>query len=106
MRERPVATVVLLMLLLAGAVQAESIDERRAAELRHLLVQECGSCHGLTMRGGLGPPLTPEALEDRHDIGLEAIILHGVPGTAMPGWDRFLTEDEAAWLVELLREGL
>ncbi len=82
------------------------IDEERAGELRHLLIQECGSCHGLTMRGGLGPALTPEALEDRHDIGLRAIILHGVPGTPMPGWNWKLSEEEAQWLVDLLREGV
>ncbi len=105
MPERMVAAALLSLLLLNG-VQAQPVEDKRASELRHLLVQECGSCHGLTMRGGLGPPLTPEALEDRHAIGLKAIILHGVPGTAMPGWKRFLTEEEAAWLVDLLREGL
>jgi len=91
--------------MLALPVQAE-VDDARAQELKHLLVQECGSCHGLTMRGGLGPALTPEALADETDSRLEAVILHGVPGTPMPGWSWKLSADEAAWLVELLREGV
>ena len=96
---------VALAITVAG-VSAGEIDEQRARELQHLLVQECGSCHGLQLTGGLGPPLTPDALEDRGDIGLKAVILHGVPGTAMPPWKGLLTEEEAEWLVDFLREGL
>jgi cytochrome c55X len=30
-------------------------------------------------------------------------ILHGRPGTAMPPWSRFLTEEEGEWLARELR---
>ena len=96
----------LTLVTVMAAVSAGDIDEQRAQELQHLLVQECGSGHGLQLTGGLGPPLTPEALEDRGDTGLKAVILHGVPGTAMPPWKGLLTEDDAEWLVDFLREGL
>jgi cytochrome c55X len=102
---RPFALLILVTAAL-GTALAAGIDEPRAGELRHLLVQECGSCHGLTMRGGLGPALTPEALTDRDDIYLRAVILHGVPGTPMPPWSWKLSEEEADWLVNLLREGV
>ena len=55
---------LLLWLLLAGGAVAE-ITPERAAELEHLVKQDCGSCHGLRMTGGLGSPITPEALAGR-----------------------------------------
>ena len=95
----------LLFLVIATAATA-GVDAERAEELEHLLVQECGSCHGLEMHGGLGPPLTPDALEARHDDYLHTVITHGVPGTPMPGWGGMLSEEDVQWLVELMREGL
>lgn len=66
--------------------------------------QDCGSCHGMTLKGGLGPPLTPDALRDKPPESLTVTILYGRPGTPMPPWDRFLTNDEARWIVsQLLR---
>ena len=100
----------LAVLLAVGAEQAAvageaPIDDERKAQLRHLVKQDCGSCHGLTMRGGLGPPITPEALADRDRETMVATILHGRPGTPMPPWSTILTEQEARWIVDLLYEG-
>ena len=39
-----------------------SASAERQAKLDHLLLQDCGSCHGLRMTGGLGPALTRDAL--------------------------------------------
>lgn len=77
----------------------------RQAELQHLLVQDCGSCHGLTLRGGLGPALTPAALAGKSPVMLRTVILHGRPGTPMPPWQPFLTTAEADWLVARLLDG-
>ena len=68
-----------------------------------MVTQDCGSCHGLTMKGGLGRPLTPEALADAEPESLAGIILDGVPGTAMPPWRPLLTEDEALWMANYLK---
>lgn len=76
----------------------------RQAELTHLLIQDCGSCHGLTLAGGLGPALTPAALDGKPAEYLALVILHGRPGTAMPPWRPFLTETEAGWLAARLKE--
>lgn len=77
----------------------------RAAVIRHLVRQDCGSCHGLTLKGGLGSPLTAEALAGRPDEALLATILNGRPGTAMPPWRPFLTEEEAKWVIQWLKDG-
>lgn len=77
----------------------------RQGELVHLVRQECGACHGLTLSGGLGAPLTPEALRERPEALLVATILHGRPGTAMAGWKAFVTEQEAEWVVRELKAG-
>ena len=58
----------------------ESIDRR---QLEHLLLQDCGSCHGLRLTGGLGPAITPEALAGKPRDSLIATVTHGRPGTAM-----------------------
>jgi cytochrome c55X len=67
--------------------------------------QDCGSCHGLTLKGGLGPSLLPESLRDKPAQSMEATILFGRPGTAMPPWKNFLNEEEAAWIVQNLQKG-
>lgn len=95
--------VALLAPLLAAA--GPDIPETRRGELRHLLLHDCGSCHGLTMRGGLGRPLLPETLAGRSDEALAGVILDGVRGTAMPPWRGELTREEAIWMVRELREG-
>ena len=71
----------------------------RQRELIRLLQQDCGSCHGMRLTGGLGPPLTPEALRTKPAASLVATIVSGRPGTAMPPWRRFVSEAEAQWLV-------
>ncbi len=78
----------------------------RRAELVHLLRQDCGSCHGLTLKGGLGPALDPGAASAMDPEQMRQVILHGRPGTPMPPWSPFFTEEEARWIVETLRKGL
>ena len=59
----------------------------------------------MTLQGGLGPSLLPAALADKPAEGLVATIVGGRPGTPMPPWHRFLTEDEAHWIVARLMSG-
>lgn len=102
-----VATTGLIAALAAGYAGAGQISrEDRAADLMNLLRQDCGSCHGLTMKGGLGPALLPATLADRDDDMLADIILDGIPDTPMPPWRPELTRHEALWLVDRLKEGL
>jgi cytochrome c55X len=85
---------------------ADAPAEPRRSEIVHLVRQDCGSCHGLQMKGGLGPPLLPAALRDKDPEQLRFVVLHGRRGTAMPPWSRFLSEAEAAWVIQLLQKGL
>jgi cytochrome c55X len=96
--------LVFLLTLLPAAFMS-SADAQDVKRLEHMLVQDCGSCHGLTMKGGLGRPLTREALAGSDADTLAAIILEGVPGTAMPGWRSILKEDEALWMANYLKKG-
>lgn len=95
---------VISSLLCAAAMAAQPTPERQA-ELRYLLVQDCGSCHGLTMKGGLGPALTPPALAGKPPEFLQYTIMYGRPGTAMPPWRGFLNADESRWLADRLLAG-
>lgn len=100
---------LLVCTAVASALAGESGTEpssERAAALRNLLVQDCGSCHGLTLRGGLGPALLPADLVGKPSAYLQATILYGRPGTAMPPWRPFLSDGEAAWLADTLLRGL
>jgi cytochrome c55X len=67
--------------------------------------QDCGSCHGLTFKGGLGSPLMPENLENYSIADLTTIILDGLPGTAMPPWRAIITKSEAGWMARYLKTG-
>lgn len=82
------------------------ITPQRQAELIHFLKHDCGSCHGLTMEGGLGPPLLPADIAGKPKEWLRQVILDGIPDTAMPPWRPFVNEVEADWLVYLLQKGL
>jgi len=77
----------------------------RQRELLELLHQDCGSCHGMRLTGGLGPPLTAVALQERPFASVVATIQSGRPGTPMPPWRRFLSDDEAQWLATRLVGG-
>ncbi len=97
--------LALASLLLISADLAAAPDAKRQAQLEHLLVQDCGSCHGLRMTGGLGPAITRDALAGKPRENLIATVTHGRPGTAMPGWNALLAEQDIVWLVDLLLEG-
>lgn len=103
----PFLLVVVLMLssplALAEAVPVPAPERQK--QLVHLVRQDCGSCHGMTLQGGLGPSLKPAALQGKPVESLVATIHAGRPGTPMPPWHRFLTEVEARWIVEQLLAG-
>ena len=88
-----------------ASVVGADIPAARQTELMYLLTQDCGSCHGLTRKGGLGPALTREALNGKAPVMLREVILHGRPGTPMPPWKSFMSAQEADWLVQILIQG-
>lgn len=106
------ALTVLSILVLSSLVSPACADAgasepspARQRELIHLVRQECGFCHGLRLTGGLGSALTAQTMREKPAETLEAVIRHGIPGTAMPGWAPFLTEPETRWIVQRLQQG-
>ena len=85
--------------------EAPAPAAERLQALVHMVRQDCASCHGLKLTGGLGPPLTPEALAEMPLDNLAAVIYHGRPGTPMPPWRAMLNETEARWIAERLQQG-
>ena len=90
------------MCSLALPVLAEGLDGNRKLELEHLLRHDCGSCHGMTLKGGLGPALTPDALKTKPKAYLLQTITDGHPGTPMPPWRGVLAPEDIDYLVEFL----
>lgn len=103
---RPAFWIASTLACVAGTAAAQPVGPARQAELVNLVRHDCGACHGLTLKGGLGPPLTPSALSDKPAEYLKAMILDGRHGSAMPGWRPLLSEPEVAWIVEQLQKGL
>lgn len=85
---------------LPGHADTPTLPRQQA--LAHLVKQDCGACHGMTRKGGLGSPITPEALAGADAAGLAAIILDGIPGTAMPPWRPLISEADALWIANHL----
>lgn len=80
-------------------------DARRQGELTRLVRQDCGSCHGLTLKGGLGKSLLPDDLQPLSTEQIADVILEGMAGTPMPPWKGLVQRDEALWIAARLKEG-
>lgn len=104
----PKIIAVMTALLIAGigpAMSAE-IPSQRQTELLYLLKHDCGSCHGMRLEGGLGPALTARRLAPYGIDFLALTIIQGRPGTPMPPWRPFISEPEAQWLAQQLKQGI
>lgn len=97
--------LLLFSLPAAGSAQTADPAPERMRELVRMVRQDCGSCHGLTLKGGLGPPLLPETLRDKPVESLRYTVFLGRPGTPMPPWNAFMSETEADWIVRQLIQG-
>jgi cytochrome c55X len=91
--------------LVAAPLRAEPAPARQR-ELVRMVRQDCGSCHGMRLTGGLGPALTREALAGQPVESIVAVIVHGRPGTPMPPWGPMLGDGEALWIAKQLRAGM
>lgn len=100
------STIAFSALANTSAQSDSSLDASRKSELMHILKQDCGSCHGMTMKGGLGPALLPKNINHKPVLLLENTIYYGRPGTAMPPWQGILTKEEVTWLTQQLLKGI
>lgn len=79
-----------------------ALTVEQESELVYLLKQDCGSCHGLTLQGGLGPALLKKNLSDKPQSYLESVIAYGRAGTPMPPWKDILSPEEISFLASYL----
>lgn len=95
-------------ILFTAAVSSSvyALDDQQQSALRHLLLQDCGSCHGMTLKGGLGPALLPERMREMGLDNIQAVIKYGRPGTAMPPWQALLNDEEIDYLSQTLLQGI
>jgi len=101
---RGAVAAVVLPLAFAAAAQQQP-DPARQQTLLRMVRNDCGACHGMRLTGGLGPALTPDALAGKPLDAMAATIAHGRPGTPMPPWRALLSERDAAYLADLLKNG-
>jgi cytochrome c55X len=97
--------LALSFMVAAPLAASDQLSGDRQQELHNVLIQDCGSCHGLTMHGGLGPALLPDRLAGKSIEYLSSVILNGRPGTAMPAWRSLLSPAEARWMASQLLQG-
>jgi len=102
---KSLCVAVALIIPLAPAQAQAAPNGARQRELVHMVRQDCGSCHGMRLTGGLGPALDAQRLASWPLDALVATIQQGRPGTAMPGWSRFLSAEEAQWIARQLQQG-
>lgn len=98
------SAMALLFLIIPAPVHGAPAPSRQV-QLKHLLAQDCGACHGLHLTGGLGPALTRQALAGQTRDSLIATVTYGRPALAMPGWAPLLSSNDIAWLVDRLLQG-
>lgn len=94
-----------LATLVASAAIASAGEAMSPDALSHLVHQDCGSCHGLTLRGGLGPDIRPESVSHYDPDTLATVVLDGIPGTAMPPWRPLIGEADARRIARYLLTG-
>ena len=104
-RRRPLPLLILTLALLPAWAQADEPGHERRAQLIRMVRQDCGSCHGIQLTGGLGPELTQARMLDIPFDSLLATIYNGRPGTPMPGWKSMISEADATWIARQLQAG-
>ena len=94
--------LIIALVILSTSVMAAEPTQKRQQVLKNLLKHDCGSCHGLTLKGGLGSSLLAKDIANKSDVFLVETILKGRKGTAMPPWQAFISKQEAFWVVQKL----
>ena len=95
---------LLFFMVVSLSFCAHALDDKRVAELDYMLRQDCGSCHGMRLTGGLGPALTKKALKGKSDEYLRVTIKKGHPGTPMPPWEAILSDEDIQWMVTTISQ--
>lgn len=90
----------------ASETASAGLSVKEQQSLIYLLKQDCGSCHGLTLQGGLGPALLKKNLKGKPAEYLESVIAYGRAGTPMPPWKDILNKQQIKFLASYLLSDL
>ncbi len=99
-------SVLFVFLISSSLAWGNGISATRQQEILHVLKHDCGSCHGMTLKGGLGPSLRADVLKRMTEEQVALTITLGRPGTPMPPWKPFFNEQETRWLAQQLLAGV
>lgn len=99
-------TIVFILIVSTNSALCDAISDTRKQEILHILKHDCGSCHGMTLKGGLGPSLLPKDLKRMSEKQVALTITLGRPGTPMPPWEAFFNHEETLWLAQQLLNGV
>jgi cytochrome c55X len=97
--------LLFLLLLTSGNCFAVEPSAEKQAEIRTMLKNTCSACHGVDLKGAIGPALKPETLANKADEMLIDTIYNGRKGTMMSSWKAMMNKDDIAWLVGVLKSG-
>lgn len=100
------ALIIAIAAMGSSICHAKEPGPERQQQLLHLLKQDCGSCHGMTLKGGLGPDLLSERMAILPREFIVATIAKGRPGTPMPPWENLLSASDIEWLAGQLQQGV
>ena len=81
------------------------VTKERQSELRDFVEKNCPACHGMWMTGSLGPELSKANLQHLSVNAVTFTILYGRPAKGMPPWEAQLSEQDAYWIAEFLKQG-
>ncbi|MCB9683779.1 MAG: c-type cytochrome [Alphaproteobacteria bacterium] len=90
--------------------QALAFDDATVAAGKEIFGQQCASCHGAALTGGIGPNLVDATwIHGGEPEQIRATITNGVPEKGMPTWGPILGPDKiakvAAYVVTEAKKG-
>ena len=101
-----VRNILIISMIFSSVALAGTPDAARQQQLLRLLKQDCGSCHGMTLKGGLGPDIRAQRMSKLSCDAIVTTIAKGRPGTPMPPWEKLLSADDIEWLAQQLQLGV
>ena len=85
----------------------ENVLAENVTDFTTLFTQNCAGCHGVDGRNGPGRILNdPLYLAIIPRESLRNVLIHGRPGTAMPGWDRIEGGPLTTRQIDILVDGI
>ncbi|PCK02571.1 MAG: secretion protein HlyD [Alteromonadaceae bacterium] len=105
MKFKVIVGLLLLASPLSQAAEPSGEAENKPLKVESLFQQNCASCHGATLSGGMaGSLLDDKWLQDGEEKTLKNIIQNGDGKAGMPAWKAALDEDQIRALVIYIKE--